>query len=219
MEVIGQAIAYGAEHPDAVWAALVRHVQLAVVPVALGLVIGVPLGLWSARSPRAAAWVVTAFNSLRVIPSLAILFLAVPVLGLSFASATVALTALVVPPIGLATDAALRTLDNTWRETAVGLGMTPRQVFWRVELPLALPAIAAGVRTATVEAIASATLAAFIGAGGFGDFIVLGFTLYDPSILLVGAIPTAVLALSADLGLSWLERRVQRHRRHDFSAG
>lgn len=89
------------------------------------------------------------------------------------------------------------------------MGMTNRQTLWRVETPLALPVIVTGVRTATIEIIASATLAAFIGIGGLGVFVVRGFALYDIPILLVGAIPVALLALSADLLLGGIQRWLQ----------
>ena len=86
------------------------------------------------------------------------------------------------------------------------MGMSQRQVLWQVEVPLALPPIMAGIKIATVEVIASATLAAFIGAGGLGSFIVLGFALYDPAILLVGAIPAALLALLAEVSISLIQK-------------
>ena len=92
------------------------------------------------------------------------------------------------------------------------MGMSQRQVLWQIEIPLALPQIVAGIKTATVEVIASASLAAFIGAGGLGSFIVLGFSLYDQTILLVGAIPIAVLALLAEVSLSLAQRSLTPRR-------
>ena len=111
-----------------------------------------------------------------------------------------------MPPILINTDVAFRSIDPMILEAAQGMGMSPVQVLRSVEIPLALPVIIAGIKTATVEVISSATLAAFIGAGGLGSFIVLGFALYDNAILLVGAIPVALLALLAELGLSSLQR-------------
>jgi osmoprotectant transport system permease protein len=147
-------------------------------------------------------------NGLRVIPSLAILFLAIPYFGLSFTSAAIALTILALPPILLNTDAGFRTVDPAIKESAFGMGMTSRQVLWRVEAPLALPVIVAGVRTAATEVIASATLAAFIGSGGLGLYVVRGFALFDMAILLVGAVPVAGLALLAEITFGRLERRL-----------
>nr|WP_228035259.1 ABC transporter permease [Oculatella sp. LEGE 06141] len=189
--------------------ALWQHLQLVAIPLLIGLLVGLPLGLWSARSRTASTVLINLFNGLRVIPSLAILFIAIPYLGLSFQSALIALTVLVMPPILISTDVAFRTIDPMIREAAYGMGMDNRQVLRQVEIPLALPVILAGIKTATVEVIASATLAAFIGAGGLGTFIVLGFALYDNAVLLVGAIPVAILALLAEVGLSTLQRSVQ----------
>jgi osmoprotectant transport system permease protein len=175
----------------------------------VGLAAGLPLGLWSARSRVASTVLINSFNALRVIPSIAVLFLAIPYFGLSFQSATIALTLLVMPPILINTDVAFRTIDPMIREAAYGMGMDSKQVLRQIEIPLALPVVIAGIKTATVEVIASATLAAFIGAGGLGTFIVRGFSLYDNAILLVGAIPVAILALVAEIGLGTLQRFLQ----------
>jgi osmoprotectant transport system permease protein len=153
--------------------------------------------------------VINAFNAVRVVPSLAILFLAIPYFGLSFTSSVIALTVLAMPPILINTDAAFRTIAPPVKEAAYGMGMTAGQVLWRVEVPLALPVILAGVRTATVEVIASATLAAFIGGGGLGVYVTRGFALFDNSILLVGAVSVAVLALLVELSMSRLEQRAR----------
>lgn len=209
MSIFTQAYEYAASNPDKLLCALEGHLLLVVVPLTIGLAVGLPLGLLSARSRVASTLLINSFNALRVIPSLAILFLAIPYFGLSFQSAAIALTLLVIPPILISTDVAFRSIDPAIREAALGLGMSPIQVLWQVEIPLALPVIIAGIKTATVEVIASATLAAFIGAGGLGSFIVLGFSLYDNAILLVGAIPVALLALIAEVSLSTLQRSLE----------
>lgn len=209
MSLLTQAYEYVASNPDQLVSALEGHLLLVVVPLSIGLVVGLPLGLLSARSRTASTLLINSFNALRVIPSLAILFLAIPYFGLSFQSAAIALTILVMPPILISTDVAFRGIDPAIKEAAFGMGMSPRQVLRQVEIPLALPTIVAGIKTATVEVIASASLAAFIGAGGLGTFIVLGFALYDNAILLVGAIPVALLALIAEVSLSTLQRAIQ----------
>jgi osmoprotectant transport system permease protein len=209
LNIFVQAYEYAASHLDQLLIALEGHLLLVTIPLTIGLLVGLPLGLWSARSRLAATVLINSFNGLRVIPSLAVLFLAIPYFGLSFHSAAIALTLLVMPPILISTDVAFRNIDPMVREAAYGMGMNARQVLWRVEIPLALPLIIAGIKTATVEVIASATLAAFIGAGGLGTFIVLGFSLYDNAVLLVGAIPVALLALFAEVGLTRLQRAVQ----------
>ena len=205
-----QAWAYAIDNSDKFVAALQQHLLLVAVPLAIGITLGLPLGWWSAQSKTVSTVVINGFNALRVIPSLAVLFLAIPVLGLSFASAAIALTLLAMPPILISTDIAFRTIAPAIQEAAIGMGMNQSQILRQIEIPLALPVIIAGIKTATVEVIASATLAAFVGAGGLGDFIVLGFAAYDPAILLVGAIPVALLALIAEVSLSWLQRSLQR---------
>ena len=203
-----QALDYALNNTERFVVAFQQHLLLVAIPLTIGIVIGIPLGLWSARSKTVSAIVINLFNALRVIPSLAVLFLAIPILGLSFESAALALTLLAMPPILISTDVAFRTIDPAISEAATGMGMAPQQILRQVEIPLALPLIVAGVKTATVEVIASATLAAFVGAGGLGDFVVLGFAA-DRAILLVGAVPIALLALTAEVGLSLLQRSLQ----------
>lgn len=209
MDVFTKALEYAASNPEKLIEALWQHLFLVVVPLAVGLFLGLPLGLLSSRSRAASTILINGFNGLRVIPSLAILFVAIPYFGLTFQSAVIALTLLVMPPILISTDVAFRSIDPAIREAAKGMGMAPDQVLKQVEIPLALPVIIAGIKTATVEVIASATLAAFIGAGGLGSFIVLGFSLYDNAVLLVGAIPVALLALIAEVSLSTLQRSLE----------
>lgn len=209
IELLAKALEYCTSNLDKFILAVAQHLLLVGVPLAIGLGLGLPLGFLSSRSPWGSIVLINTFNGLRVIPSLAILFIAIPYFGLSFTSAAIALTLLVMPPILISTDVAFRSIDAAIQEAAKGMGMTPVQILWQVEIPLALPVIIAGIKTATVEAIASATLAAFIGAGGLGSFIVLGFSLYDKAILLVGAIPVAVLALIAEVSLGILQRYLE----------
>lgn len=189
--------------------ALEQHLILVGVALVIGILICVPLGVLTARSSAAALAIINTANGLRVIPSLAILFLAIPYFGLSFTAAALALTLLALPPILINTDAAFRKIAPAIKEAAMGIGMTPRQTLWRIEFPLALPVILVGIRTAMVEVIASATLAAFIGGGGLGIYITRGFALFDTSILLVGAISVAGLALTAEVVMGGVERLVR----------
>lgn len=206
IELLQEAYGYAVEHQAELGEALLQHLRLVAVALGVSIVICVPLGIWTARSRLAAATVINLFNALRVIPSLAVLFLAIPYFGLSFTSAAIALTLLALPPVLINTDAAYRTIDQAIREAARGMGMTRNQILWRVETPLALPVIVTGVRTAATEVIASATLAAFIGSGGLGLYIVRGFALFSIPVLLVGAIPVALLTLVAELLLGGLYR-------------
>lgn len=209
MDTLSRAYHYAIDNAEQLWAALGEHLLLVIIPLLIALAVGLPAGFWSARSRLAAGVLINTFNGLRVIPSLAILFLAIPYFGLSFQSAAIALTLLALPPILISTDVAFRSIDPTVQEAAHGMGLSPLQVLRQIEIPLALPIIIAGLKTATIEVIASATLAAFIGSGGFGRFIILGFASYDSAILLVGAIPVALLALLAELLLSGLQQALE----------
>ena len=209
MELATEAITYAAAHTTELALALRQHLALVGLALGVAVVLCVPLGVWTSRSDAAAILFINTSNALRVVPSLAVLFLAIPYFGLSFTSASIALTILALPPVLINTDAAYRTISPAIKEAALGMGMTSWQVLRHIETPLALPVIIAGIRTATTEVIASATLAAFIGIGGLGLFVVRGFALYDIAILLVGAVPVALLTLLADIGLGQLQKRLQ----------
>lgn len=209
LEQLSEALSYFSTHTDEFLNAFGEHMLFVGVALGISIVLCVPLGIWISRSKTVASTVINIFNTLRVIPSLAVLFLAIPYFGLSNTSAILALTILALPPVLINTDAAYRTISPAIKEAALGMGMTPNQILWRVETPLALPVIIAGIRTATTEVIASATLAAFIGVGGFGLFVVRGFALNSIPILLVGAIPVALLAILAEFSLGRLQKRLQ----------
>lgn len=186
------------------------HLALAGAALAAALAVGVPLGSWTARNASIRAPSLGIVNTVRVIPSLAILTLTLPYLGLGFRPALVALAVLAIPPIVVNTDLGLRSISGAIVEAAQAMGMTPRQIRRRVEWPLALPIVFAGLRTAAVEVIASATLAAFIGGGGLGEYIVNGLANNDAGALIEGGLTVALLALAAEYGLGAVERRLSR---------
>jgi osmoprotectant transport system permease protein len=208
MEEIAGAYAYYLTHQREFWTAVSTHLRLSFTALAIALIVCVPLGIWAARKRWAAAPVLNTANALRVIPSLALLFIVQPYLGLGWTSALVALTVLACPPILINTYAAYRDVDRNVVEAAYGMGMGVGQVLRSIETPLALPLVLAGMRIATVEVIASASLAAFIGAGGLGNFIQRGFAVLETSTMLVGVIPIALLALLADALLAGTQRIV-----------
>ncbi|HZV79476.1 MAG TPA: ABC transporter permease [Candidatus Binatus sp.] len=181
------------------------HVWLSAVALAVACAVSIPLGIWTARNPRGAG-VIGVMNALRSVPSLAVLALMLPVLGIGPRAALVALTLLAIPPVLINTDVGYRTVDPAAVEAAVGMGMLPGQVLRRVQTPLAAPVIITGVRIAAVEVIASATLAAFIGGGGLGDLIIGGLQTEDTGELLAGAVCVALLALIAEAVLSIIQR-------------
>ncbi len=205
MDLLQGAFQYYFQNQAFFWQAMRQHLTLSLAALGIGILVSLPLGIWIAHRVTVAQVVMNVFNALRVIPSLAILFLVLPYLGLGFLPSLVALTVLAFPPVLINTYAGLRGVDPAVIEAAYGMGMARFQVLRQVEIPLAVPAILAGVRTAAVEVISSATLASFIGGGGLGDFITRGFALFDVSIMLVGAIPVALLALTSELLLSRLQ--------------
>lgn len=171
------------------------HILISLLALLLAVLIGVPVGYLSSRSPRAEKILTGPFQVLRVIPSLAILVLLIPVMGTGVPPAVTALTVLAIPPIMLNTCAGYLDVPAFMIETAQGIGMTDAQILHQVRTPLALPMILAGVRSALVEVVASATLAAKIGAGGLGEIIFTGLGLNRADILLVGGILVAILSL------------------------
>ncbi|MCC6148593.1 MAG: ABC transporter permease [Anaerolineaceae bacterium] len=198
MEILQAAFQYFLKNQSAFWHATRQHLVLSSAAMSISLLIGLPVGVWVAHREKIAQTTINIFNVFRVIPSLAVLFLALPYLGLGFTPSLVALSFLAVAPILINTYAGLRGVDRAIIEAASGMGMSASQVLFQIEIPLAAPAIVTGIRIAAVEVISSATLASFIGGGGLGDFITRGFALYDVPIMLVGALPVALLALLSE---------------------
>ena len=202
-------ISYFQTSGDQFLLALWQHVLIALVSVGTAILIGLPLGVLSARNKYARSIVTGTLSALRVIPSLALLFLIVVLTGtVGFSAAVFALTVLALPPILINTTVAFSQLPRPTVEAAAALGMTPSQIFFQVKLPLSLPLVLAGVKTATTEVIASATLAAFIGGGGLGPIIFTGLGLMRTDLLLIGGVSVAALSLSALALLTILERRL-----------
>jgi osmoprotectant transport system permease protein len=205
VHLIAQAWAFALSHQSSIESAVRAHVALSASALGLAAALCLPLGILASRHAWGRA-AIAAVNGIRVIPSLAILALVLPWLGLGFASALVALVVLACPPVLVNTDVAFRGVDASALESARAMGMTSRQVLWRVETPLALPVVLSGLRVAAVEVVASATLATLIGAGGLGDIIVAGLELNEPAELLVGSLAAAALALAAAAAFAGCER-------------
>jgi len=184
------------------------HLALSGVALAAALAVGIPFGILVARVPAFHGISLGALFVARTIPSLAVLALALPIVGIGFAPSVIALALLAVPPIALNTDLGLRTVPSAVRDAARGLGMAERQIRGRVDWPLAAPIVFAGIRIAAVEVVASATLAAFIGGGGLGEYIVNGLAENDTRQLLEGAIAVGVLALAIQTLLGYFERKL-----------
>jgi osmoprotectant transport system permease protein len=186
------------------------HLWLSAVALALATVIAVPLGILGARFRRLDSVSEGVWGTLRIIPSLALLLVLIPVLGTGTLPAVVSLTVLAIPPILINTTTAFKTLPADVLEAAEGMGMPPARELLTVKLPLALPVAFAGFRTATSEVIASATLAAYIGAGGLGDLIFTGLGLMRTDLLWIGGLSVAALSLAVGALLSLAEARMRR---------
>ncbi|MCR9142436.1 MAG: ABC transporter permease subunit [bacterium] len=185
-----------------------RHVFLTAVSLAGAMLLAVPLGVLVYRRTRIARPTLYVAGLLQTVPSIALLAFMIPLFGIGVVPAVAGLLLYAILPILRTTITALQSVDPLLVEVATGMGLTRGQTLWRIELPLALPGLFAGVRVATVIAIGTATLAAFIGAGGLGEPIVTGLALNDPGLILEGALPAAGLAIAADLAFDRLERRI-----------
>lgn len=205
MPVLFEAWGYALRHQDRFWRAVAIHAELSLLALAAAALLAIGTGILLSRHRRAAFVVVNAATMGRTIPVLAILALLLPVLGIGFRPALVALILIAVPPILINTYVGLTEVDPAAIEAALGMGMASRDLLWRIELPLVAPVIFAGLRTSAVNVVASATLATFIGAGGLGDFIQAGIALNDAAQLLVGAVPVAAGAVLVDWGFGALE--------------
>ena len=193
---------------------LLEHVAMSTAAVVAAVMIALPLGIWLGHRGRGGALAINLANVGRAIPSLAILALTQQAFGLSgwpgFGArpAFVALVALAVPPLVTNAYVGMRGVDRDVVEAARGMGMTGGELLWRVEVPIALPLIMAGIRTAAVQVVATASLAAVTAWGGLGRFIVDGFGQRDDPQIVAGAILVALMALVTELALGWVQRAV-----------
>jgi osmoprotectant transport system permease protein len=195
-----------------------EHLGLVAASVFGAGLIGLPLGISIHHQPRWKSMVLGVVNVVQTIPSLAFFALLIPlplIGGIGKGTALIALVLYCLLPIVSNTVTGLNAVDPVLREAGIAMGMTTRQLLWRVELPLASGVIFAGIRIATVTAVGLATIAAAIGAGGLGMFIFRGLAMLDTRLILAGAIPAALLALAADYLLLLIERRMSHSsRRH-----
>lgn len=181
------------------------HIGLTFVSLLLALLIGVPLGIFISRQKRLANSVLGVAGVLQTVPSVALLGFLIPLMGIGMGPALTALFLYALLPIIRNTYVGITEVSASVKEAARGVGMTDNQVLTNVELPLALPVIFAGVRTATVINVGVATLAAYVAAGGLGEFIFSGIALSNTNMILAGAIPAALLAIGFDFGLARLQ--------------
>lgn len=209
MNIWEQLIYYVQQNGPYLWEQFVRHFLISIYGVIFAAIVAIPLGFWIARHAKLADWVVGAANVIQTVPSLAML--SILMLGFGIGVTTVIITVFLysILPILKNTYAGVKNVDNSLLDAAKGMGMTRWQLTYKVELPMALSVIMAGLRNALVVAIGVTAIGTFIGAGGLGDIIQRGVNASSGgAIILAGAIPTALMAVIADLVLAWLERKL-----------
>jgi osmoprotectant transport system permease protein len=208
---VADLLRFAARNHDEMLGLVGQHLALVGIAVAVAVAIGIPLGVLATRHRALERPVLGVASVLQTIPSLALFGFLIPVPLVGGVGARAAIFALIVYallPIVRNTHAGIRGIDPALREAARGMGMTDRQLLWKVELPLSVGVVLAGVRVATVISVGIATIAAAIGAGGLGVYIFRGIAVLDDTLILAGAVPAALLALAADGLLGWLGHRL-----------
>lgn len=206
--------------PNGIPTRLVEHVQVSGLAVGLAMLLALPVAFWLGHLRRGGLLVVAVANASRAMPvfALLIILVATPV-GFGQRATVLALVVFAIPPLLTNAFVGVRDVDPDVREAARGMGMSGLQVLRHVEVPLAMPLVLAGVRTAAVQVVATATLAAYIGGGGLGRFIADGFGLSDAAMTAAGGVLVAALALLVELALGALQRRVTPGSRRGAAAG
>lgn len=208
-----EIITYFFDNLDRIGILTFEHVSIVGVAVGLAILTGVPIGIAITQSQRVAANVLYAAAMIMTIPSIALFGLMIPLLsvigqGIGYLPAVIAVLLYSQLPIIRNTYTAITNVDPALREAAMGMGMTPWQRLRQVEIPIAVPVIMAGVRTAVVINIGITAIAAYIGAGGLGELISRGISQSDPRQLVAGAVAVSILAIIADYALLWVQKRL-----------
>lgn len=197
-------------HQNEIYNQTIEHIGLTVVALAIATAVGLPIGLWLTRHQKTAGSVLGAIGVIQTIPSIALLGFLLPILGIGATPAIVALFLYALLPIVRNAYTGIEEVEQSTKEAARGMGMTDFQILTKVELPLAVPVIFAGIRTATVINVGVATLCALIGAGGLGQFIFRGIALNNVNMIIAGALPAAALALMFDFILGQIQKHIRK---------
>lgn len=209
MDVFQDLLNYYGQNAWYVWEQFYKQFLMSAYGVLFGAIVGIPIGIFIAHHNRLSPWVISLANIIQTIPALAMLAVLMLVMGLGPNTVVFALFLYSLLPIIKNTYTGIRNVDPAMLESGKGMGMTRLQVLRMVELPLSLSVIMAGLRTALVITIGVATIGTFIGAGGLGDIIIRGTNVSDgTTIILAGAIPTALMAIIADAVMGWFEKRL-----------
>ena len=209
MNLFQQFIAYFQENGGYVFAQFVRHFLISIYGVLFAAIVGIPLGIWISKMMRMADWVIRIANIIQTIPSLAMISILMIGMGLGVNVVILTIFLYSLLPIIKNTYTGMRQVDRNTLDVGKGMGMTSWQRLYMIELPLSVSVIMAGIRNALVVAIGITAIGAFVGAGGLGDIIIRGTNATNgASIILAGALPTALMAIITDLGLGFIERRL-----------
>lgn len=193
---------------DEILTLTVQHLQITAVSISLAILIGVPIGIFITRYQKTAGTILGVANVFQTLPSLALFGLMIPILGIGYKPSVFVLFLYALLPIIKNTYIGISSLDPAIIDAGRGMGMKNNEILRRIELPLALPVIMGGIRISTVINIGTATLASLIGAGGLGDLIFKGISMNNTYLILAGAIPTALLAITIDYLMGLLEKRL-----------
>lgn len=208
--MVSEMVTYYMTHMSEYWSALELHLLLSFEVGLLAAVIAVPLGAVCVKSERISQFTMRLMSMLRIIPSLALMIVFIPLMGIGKIPAVVALLIIAIPPILINTTAGFKNIDEKLLEAAYGAGMDDRQIFWKVRVPQAIPLIFAGIRTSIVETIASATIAAYIGAGGLGNIIFAGLGINKTYMVAIGGLSVAAISIVTDFVLSFFQTQIER---------
>jgi osmoprotectant transport system permease protein len=207
-ELLLEVAKYILENQNAYIGEIRTHLSICFITLFVSCAIGIPVGALSAKRQNFSNAAINLFNSLRMIPSLAILMAMIPLLGIGFRPALIALSLHAIPVIIINTYAGFKNISPVILESASGMGLSETEILTKIEFPLALPLIAAGIRTSMVDIVASATLAAYIGAGGLGVFIVSGLSFMNFTIMMTGGLSIAVIAVIIDVVLGVAQKKL-----------
>lgn len=205
---LGDGANWQPSNPDGITARLLEHLQYTGIALGIATAIAIPVGLYIGHTGRFVFVAINAGNAGRALPTLGLLSLVVILIGIGLVPVIVALVVLAIPPLLTSTYAGLQSVDRATVDAARGQGMRERQVLLRTEVPMALPILMSGLRNATLQVVATATVAAYVALGGFGRFLVDGLAVREYAQVVAGAILVATLAIALDLLLAGVQRLV-----------
>lgn len=214
--MLAQIIHYFQTSSGEYWGYVGQHLLLSISALLISLIIALPLGYLGSRNKVVSAFCQTFSQLLRIIPSLALLFILIPFIGTGIVPALIALVVLALPPLVVNTILGFNEVDANLKEVGLSLGMTQMQLLKQISLPLAMPYILNGIKLALVEIISSATLATYIGAGGLGTLIFTGLGLYKMQYVVIGGVSVALLSLLSMSLMDFIIRKVRENDQRNY---